>query len=196
VPSRRLSPLRGKVKLLAIGASTGGPVAVAEVINGLPAGFPAPVLITQHMPAKFTQAFAERLNRTSALSVKEAENGDRLERGWVYVAPGGKQMMVERGKALRIIDGDERLTYRPSVDLTFASAANHYGASVLAIVLTGMGADGCDGARILKEKGATVWSQDEQSCVVYGMPAAVERENISACVLPLSEIAPKLAAEL
>ncbi len=184
-------------KLLAIGASTGGPVALADIITSLPANFPLPILIIQHMPENFTKAFAERLDRQSALSVKEAESGDRIERGKVLVAPGGKQMMIDRsGKAVKIIDGDDRVNYKPCVDITFASAATIFGSSVIGLILTGMGSDGCDGARLLVERGSVIWSQDQKSCVVYGMPAAVAKENLSSCVLPLKEIADKLIGAL
>ncbi|MFL0799832.1 MAG: chemotaxis response regulator protein-glutamate methylesterase [Agarilytica sp.] len=196
-PAPAAKSLKGKVKLLAIGSSTGGPVALTDIITQLPADFPCPVIIIQHMPENFTKAFAERLNRNAALSVKEAENGDRLEKGTVLVAPGGKQMMIERtGNTVKIIDGDDRVNYKPCVDITFASAASVFGGSVLGIVLTGMGADGADGARLLKEKGSTIWSQNKETCVVYGMPAAVAKENITSCELPLKEIAPKIIAEV
>ncbi len=189
--------IKGRVKLLAIGSSTGGPVALTEIITQLPADFPAPVVIIQHMPENFTKAFAERLNRNSALTVKEAENGDRLEKGIVLVAPGGKQMMIDRsGNTVKIIDGDDRVNYKPCVDITFASAASVFAGSVLAVVLTGMGADGADGARLLKSKGSTIWSQNKETCVVYGMPAAVAKENITSCELPLKDIAPKIIAEV
>ena len=196
-PSRRAASLKGKVKLLAIGASTGGPVALADVITKLPADFPAPVLVVQHMPENFTRAFAERLNRQSALKVKEAENGDRIERGQVLVAPGGKQMLIDKnGSSVRIIDGDDRVNYRPCVDLTFAAAANVFGAQVLGVILTGMGADGTEGARILKQKGATIWSQDRDSCVVYGMPAAVAKAGLTDQVLPIADVAKSLIEAL
>ena len=204
-PKRDLSPsvkrknerLKGRVKLLAIGASTGGPVALTNIICNLPKKFPVPVIIIQHMPENFTKAFAERLNRSASLFVKEAETGDRIETGKVYVAPGGKQLIVDRnGGTIKIIEGDHRVNYRPCVDITFASVANIFKDSVLAVVLTGMGSDGCEGARILKEKGSSLWSQDEHSSVVYGMPAAVARANLSDRVLPLDDFANQLVAEL
>ncbi|MFT5084872.1 MAG: two-component system chemotaxis response regulator CheB [Lentisphaeria bacterium] len=189
--------IKGKVKLLAIGASTGGPVALADIISALPADFPVPVIIVQHMPENFTRVFSERLNRQSALRVKEAEHGDRLEKGLVLVAPGGKQMMLDRsGSSIKIMDSDDRVNYRPCVDITFASAAVAMCDGVLGVILTGMGADGCEGSRMLKEKGSTIWSQDKDSCVVYGMPAAVARANITSCVLPLKDIAKKLISDV
>jgi len=191
------SNLKGKTKLLAIGASTGGPVALSDIITHLPADFPAPVLVVQHMPENFTKAFAERLDRQSAVSVKEAENGDRLEVGKVLIAPGGKQLILDRsGMSVKIIPGDDRVNYKPCVDVTFASIANTIGANVLGVILTGMGADGCDGARLMKARGAVIWSQDEQSCVVYGMPAAVAKAGLSDEILSLDEIFPRLISDL
>lgn len=193
----RPEKIKGKVKLLAIGASTGGPVALADIITALPANFPAPILVIQHMPENFTRAFAERLNRQSALNVKEAETGDRISRGSVLVAPGGKQMIIDKtGGSVKIIDGDDRVNYKPCIDITFASAAATFTDGVLAVILTGMGADGCEGARLLKAKGSSIWSQDQATSVVYGMPAAVARANLSSCVLPLKNIAARLISDV
>lgn len=185
--------LKGTIKLVAIGASTGGPVALSDIVTRLPANFPCPMLIVQHMPENFTKAFAERMNRQSAVNVKEAESGDRLEPGLVLVAPGGRQMILDRsGTSVKIIDGDDRVNYKPCIDITFASIASSFSESVLGIVLTGMGADGCEGARLLKNKGAIIWSQDKDSCVVYGMPAAVANANLSDEVVPLAEFSARL----
>jgi len=187
------SRLKVKPKILLIGASTGGPVAVSDVIKTLPASFSLPIVVVQHMPENFTKAFAERLNRQVDLRVKEAEAGDRLERGCVYIAPGGKQTMFERGgHALKIIPGDDRVNYKPSVDISFGSAAQMFGGDVLAIVLTGMGSDGCDGARLLKQKGAAIWAQNQATCVVYGMPAAIVNNNLADEILPIREIGPRI----
>lgn len=184
---------KGRLKILIIGASTGGPVAVAEIIANLPRDFPIPIVVVQHMPSNFTKAFADRLNRGSQLYVKEAENGDKLERGKVVIAPGGKQLMFERGgKTLKIIRGDDRVNYKPCLDITFASAANVMGSGVLGIILTGMGADGCEGARLLKQQGCFIWGQDKQSCVVYGMPAAVANANLTDDVYPIKDMATQL----
>lgn len=186
-------------KLVAIGTSTGGPVALQNVLTQLPANFPHPILLIQHMPAAFTPAFAARLNGLCKLKVKEAQQGDRLDPGTAYLAPGGQQMMVEgRGgsKTLRVFeDNSERITYKPSVDVTFASIAKAYQGDVLAIILTGMGADGRDGARMLKQTGATIWAQDEKSCVVYGMPQAVANAGLSSESLALDDIATRIKSE-
>jgi len=189
--------LKGKVKLVAIGASTGGPVALSDIITGLPSNFPTPVLVIQHMPENFTKAFSERLDKQSSVSVKEAENGDRLGPGKVFIAPGGKQMMLDRtGSTIKIIEGDDRVNYKPCVDITFASLANTFSGKILAVILTGMGSDGCEGARLLKNKGAAIWSQDQESCVVYGMPAAVAKANLSDEIVPLVDFLPRLTSEI
>jgi len=189
--------IKGKKKLLIIGSSTGGPVALAQIIPQLDASFSVPILIIQHMPDNFTRAFAERLGNQSQLSVKEAETGDVLAAGKVFVAPGGKQLIIDKnGATIKIIDGDDRVNYKPCVDISFASAAQVFGGSVHALVLTGMGADGCEGAKLLKQKGASVWAQNEETCVVYGMPAAVVKADLADAVLPIGEFSSRLNSEL
>ena len=188
-----------KYQLTAIGTSTGGPVALQKILTKLPANYPHPIVLIQHMPATFTAAFASRLNSLCKIQVKEAEDGDALKPGVAYLAPGGKQMMIDGrpGSAkLRIIDGGERMNYKPCVDVTFGSAAKIYSDQVLSMVLTGMGADGREGARMLKGAGATIWAQDEESCVVYGMPQAVAKAGISTEDLPLDRIAERMLVEV
>ncbi len=182
------APKRKSYKLLAIGTSTGGPVALQRVLTQLPANFPAPIVLIQHMPAAFTKAFAERLDKLCRISVKEAEDGDQLRPGLALLAPGGKQMMVDGRGTVKILPGDERLNYRPCVDITFGSASKAYGDKVLAVVLTGMGADGREGARLLKQSGSQVWAQDEASCVIYGMPMAIVKANLADAVYSLDDI--------
>ncbi len=179
--------------LVAIGTSTGGPVALQNVLSRLPANFPLPLVLIQHMPATFTSAFAERLNSLCKITVKEAKDGDTLAPGVALLAPGGKQLMVGRGGKIKVLPGDERLNYKPCVDITFGSAANAFGGEVLAIVLTGMGSDGCEGAKLLKQKGATIWAQDEQSSVIYGMPMAVAKANLTDEVLSLHQLGQRLS---
>lgn len=189
-------PRRGSVKLVAIGTSTGGPVALQEVLTKLPAGYPYPLLLVQHMPGSFTPAFAQRLNQLCAISVKEAVDGDVLSPGTALLAPGGKQMLLEsRGgrQVVRVIDSEPGQTYKPCVDITFNSIAKIFPASTLAVILTGMGADGREGCRTLKGAGSMIWSQDEASCVVYGMPAAVADAGLSDRVLGLKDVGPALA---
>ncbi|WP_273819358.1 MULTISPECIES: protein-glutamate methylesterase/protein-glutamine glutaminase [Pseudomonas] len=182
------TPKRKAYKLVAIGTSTGGPVALQRVLTQLPANFPAPIVLIQHMPAAFTKAFAERLDKLCRISVKEAEDGDILRPGLALLAPGGKQMMVDARGAVKILPGDERLNYKPCVDITFGSAAKSYGDKVLAVVLTGMGADGREGARLLKQGGSAVWAQDEASCVIYGMPMAIVKADLADAVYSLDDI--------
>ncbi|VVO04375.1 protein-glutamate methylesterase/protein-glutamine glutaminase [Pseudomonas fluorescens] len=182
------APKRKAYKLVAIGTSTGGPVALQRVLTQLPANFPAPIVLVQHMPAAFTKAFAERLDKLCRISVKEAEDGDILRPGLALLAPGGKQMMIDGRGAVKILPGDERLNYKPCVDITFGSAAKSYGDKVLAVVLTGMGADGREGARLLKQGGSAIWAQDEASCVIYGMPMAIVKADLADAVYSLDEI--------
>ncbi|MEZ9060563.1 MULTISPECIES: chemotaxis response regulator protein-glutamate methylesterase [unclassified Vibrio] len=188
-----------KYQLTAIGTSTGGPVALQKVLTRIPANYPHPIVLVQHMPATFTAAFASRLNTLCKIEVREAQDGDVLKPGVAYLAPGGKQMMVD-GRAgsarLRIIDGGDRMNYKPCVDVTFGSAAKIYGDKVLSMILTGMGADGREGSRMLKTAGSTIWAQDEDSCVVYGMPQAVAKAGISTEDLPLDRIAERILVEV
>lgn len=180
-----------KTELVVIGASTGGPVALQAILRSLPADFPIPIVIVVHMPASFTPAFAARLDSLCKININEAQDGMPLRPGQGLIAPGGKQLVfAERNEntIVRITESATRQTYKPSVDITLGSAARLFPGKVLAIVLTGMGADGKQGAQLLKEGGSTVWSQDEQSCVVYGMPQAVEKAGLSDKVLPLTHI--------
>lgn len=163
-------------------------MALQRVLTQLPANFPAPLVLIQHMPAAFTKAFAERLDKLCRIQVKEAEDGDVLRPGLALLAPGGKQMMVDARGVVKILPGDERLNYKPCVDITFGSAAKSYGDKVLAVVLTGMGADGREGARLLKQGGSQVWAQDEASCVIYGMPMAVVKASLADAIYSLDDI--------
>jgi two-component system chemotaxis response regulator CheB len=190
-----------KYRCLAIGTSTGGPVALQKILVDLPENFPCPIILVQHMPGTFTGAFAERLNGSCKITVKEAEDGELLKKGVAYLAPGGRQMLLE-GKAsnarLKIVDAANfpQTTYKPSVDLTFGSVAQVYGGDVLGIILTGMGADGCKGCRELKDQGARIWAQDEKSSVVYGMPQAVTSAKISEENIALNDFANSIKHEM
>ncbi|MDX2421333.1 MAG: chemotaxis response regulator protein-glutamate methylesterase [Amphritea sp.] len=176
--------------IVTIGSSTGGPAALQFILTQIPADFPVPILLTQHMPKAFTSVFAKRLDDLSLITIKEAENGDQLKPGHAYLAPGGQQMILDPAHPNKLIirASDERMTYKPSVDLTFASVAKGYGHRALALVMTGMGADGCDGARILKNAGATVWAQDKESCTIFGMPKAIIQAELADAVLNLESI--------
>jgi two-component system chemotaxis response regulator CheB len=150
------------------------------------------------MPENFTKAFAERLNKQCKIEVREAVDGDLLAPGLALLAPGGKQLMLDKrnGGCVRVLPDDDRVNYKPSLDITFGSAANCYGDKALGVVLTGMGSDGCKGAGLMKEAGSQLWSQDEASSVIYGMPMAVARAGYTDRVLSLKEIGPRLAREV
>lgn len=185
----------GDYDLVAIGTSTGGPVALQEVLTQLPQSFPLPILLVQHMPATFTEAFANRLNQLCNISVREAKDGDVLQPGLALLAPGGKQMVLQKRSGRMMVNIREETNpmqnYKPCVDVTFESIANSLGGRVLSIILTGMGADGREGCNKLKMRGSTVWAQDEATSTIYGMPAAVA--SIAEQILPLKEIGKKLA---
>tara|TARA_Y100001956_G_C4040117_1_gene150242 strand:- start:73 stop:654 length:582 start_codon:yes stop_codon:yes gene_type:complete len=185
-----LDTLQGdRPRIVLIGASTGGPVALQNILTSLPDSFPLPILLVQHMPGTFTSAFAERLNRLCKINVKEAVDNDAIRPGTALLAPGGKQMLMDgNGQSVSIIDGNDRIQYRPSVDITFGSVARTIRGKVLALVLTGMGSDGREGCKLLKRNGATVWTQNEQSCVVYGMPMAVESAGLSDAVIDIKDV--------
>jgi len=201
IPSQQLKSSSGKkYKLLAIGTSTGGPVALQKILTQLPNNFPLPIILVQHMPATFTHAFANRLNSLCKIAVKEASHGDVLKPGCAYLAPGGRQMILdgtEGNSKLKVLeDNSARIAFKPSVDVSFGSAAKIYKGSVLGIILTGMGSDGKEGSRMLKNTGATIWAQDEESCVVYGMPQAVAKAGISELSLSIDDIAPSILKEI
>ncbi len=193
-PSRPFSsrpPLAGKREVVAIGVSTGGPKALAEIIPRLPANFPVPILIVQHMPPIFTAQLAQRLDQLSSLKVLEAGEGNPLTPGKVFIAPGDKHMEVKTigtSKVIHLHKGPPENSCRPAVDVLFRSVAKVYGGRSVGIILTGMGQDGLAGAKLMKEKGAIIVAQDEATSVVYGMPRAVVEAGIADYVLPLGEI--------
>jgi two-component system, chemotaxis family, protein-glutamate methylesterase/glutaminase len=185
-------------RLVAIGSSTGGPVALQKVLSTLPANFPFPITVTQHMPGTFTGAFATRLDGLCQLKIVEAQDGMILTKGNVYIAPGGKQMVFDGSSSnakIRVRPTDPRLQFSPSVDVTFGSASKLFGGSILAIILTGMGADGTEGCRLIKAQGGQVWSQDEATSVVYGMPMSVSKAGLSDIELPIDRFAPALTRQ-
>ncbi|MCA9048610.1 MAG: chemotaxis response regulator protein-glutamate methylesterase [Planctomycetaceae bacterium] len=189
----------GVINAVAIGSSTGGPNALAEVVPNLPRDLSVPVFIVQHMPAVFTQLLAERLNRLTPLTVTEAKDGDPVVPGRVYLAPGGCHMVVQQvGKERRIaLNQDEpENSCRPAVDVLFRSVACVYGGNTLAVVLTGMGRDGTEGCRVLAGQGATIVVQDEASCVVWGMPRSVEEAGLADRIVPLNSVATEIAQRI
>ena len=181
----------GPPQVLAIGASTGGPDALAEVLTRLPADFPVPIVVVQHMPPVFTTLFAGRLDSKSALSISEASDGDVLRPGTVLIAPGDHHMVLRRsGDVVRVVlnQGTPENWCRPAVDPLFRSVAEAYGGRTLAVVLTGMGQDGLRGCDRLRAVGAHVIVQDEASSVVWGMPGAVAGAGLAHRILPLAQI--------
>jgi two-component system chemotaxis response regulator CheB len=183
-------------RAIAIGASTGGTVAIEQVLEAMPADGPA-VVIVQHMPALFTESFAARLDRLSPMEVREARDGDRLERGLALVAPGGKHMLVRRGSmglAVQVKDGPAVNGHRPSVDVLFRSVASVLHHQAVGALLTGMGADGARGLLQMREEGAFTIAQDEGTSVVFGMPKAAIDLGAATRVLPLESIAQALLA--
>ncbi|MCF1438214.1 MAG: chemotaxis response regulator protein-glutamate methylesterase, partial [Shewanella sp.] len=199
VPTKPYNSASGKrYRALVIGTSTGGPVALQKILIQFPVTYPLPIMLIQHMPAAFTPAFATRLDSLCNIRVKEAENGEMLQPGCAYLAPGGMQMMLEKGGSfgrIKILPGKADMNYKPSVDITFASASKVFGGDILAVVLTGMGADGREGARMLSKLGATIWAQDEASCVVYGMPQAIVNAGLASHVLGIEQLADAILKE-
>jgi two-component system chemotaxis response regulator CheB len=182
--SRQVDALvtRGAFDIVVIGISTGGPQALRSLIPRLPAVLPVPVAIVLHMPVGYTELYAQKLNEVSPLTVREAEQGLVLGAGLVLIAPAGRHLSVRRnGVGVRAHLDVKPLDapYRPSVDILFQSAADVYGSRVLAVVMTGMGSDGRDGAAWIKAKGGTVITESEDSCVVYGMPRSIDEAGLS-----------------
>ena len=173
---RRMNPpmnLTGRRDIVAIASSTGGPMALSELIPKLPKKFPVPIVITQHMPKEFTGSFAKRLNESSEVEVVEGFDGLTLKPGRVVIAPGGSHLTV---------------SVKPAANIMFLSIADEFGGNVLCVILTGMGRDGTDGAVALKRKGAYVLAESQKTCVVYGMPKAAVEAGVVDEVLPLNEI--------
>lgn len=175
-----------------IATSTGGPVALSEVLPALPGDFPAPILIVQHMPPQYTQSLANRLNERSEMEVVEGAEGMTVAPGFAYIAPGGKHMRVERraGRTVLSITNDPpENSCRPAADYLFRSAAEVYGPKLTAVVMTGMGRDGTEGCRAIKQRGGHVIAQDSEGCAVFGMPKAVSDAQLADETLPLTLIA-------
>ncbi len=189
--SSKLLNHRG-IKVVAIGISTGGPPALQTVIPALPSDLPTGVLVVQHMPPTFTRSLANRLDGMSNLKVKEAEHGEPIVAGCVYIAPGDKHMKAHKwGKNTEIkLDNEPSDTlHKPSVDVMMNSVAETYGGQSVGVIMTGMGSDGVEGIANMKGKGAQVIAQNEQSCVVYGMPRAVVERKLADKISPIERIA-------
>lgn len=186
------TPCHGPRDLVVIGVSTGGPPVVQKILSALPPDFPACILVAQHMPAAFTGPFAKRLDSVCSINVTEALDGDRLKNGHAYVCPGGKHISIRmRGPLPEVAVTEEPrdALYKPTVNLLMESAGKHMGRRTLGVMLTGMGSDGCEGARVLREKGGCLIAQNEASCVVYGMPKAVVDAKLANQILDADDIA-------
>lgn len=182
-----------KTAVIAIGASTGGPKSLQELLPQFPAGLPVAILVVQHMPKAFTGPFAERLDGCCPMKVKEAQNGDVVRPGEILIAPGGIHMEVRKDKpmevTIRLTPNPQGLLYKPSVDVMMNSVAKVYPGRAVAVMMTGMGSDGMKGMTAIKEKHGRTIAQDEATCVVYGMPKAVVDANVVDKVVPLQCIA-------
>lgn len=191
-PKREFSK---RLEMVVIAASTGGPMALQEVLPALPESFPLPILIVQHMPPGFTSSFAARLNERSALSVMEAVDGMAIKKGRVLVAPGGYHLAVEKKMgdySCQLLETPPVRSVRPAADVLFSSVADAVDGTVIAVVLTGMGKDGLDGTAKLRAKGAYVIAESKETCVIYGMPGAVVDARLTDEVLPLYQVASAL----
>ncbi len=191
--SRRISELpKSNYKAVAVGISTGGPLSLQKVIPLLTENINAPIFIVQHMPPKFTKSLAARLDNMSAIKVKEAENNEEVKNGTVYIAPGGFHLTLKKAGinrvAIEISEQPDKTLHRPSVDVMLDSVVNIYGKQTLAVIMTGMGHDGSEAIQRLKKIGGYCLAQDEESCIVYGMPKAVVDAGNADVVAPLEKI--------
>lgn len=185
--------------VVAIGVSTGGPPAVQKVLSQLPENFPAGILIAQHMPAAFTGPFAKRLDGVCKIAVKEAENGERFRQGVAYVSPGGRHLRLEQKVSrleISVSDEPAEALYKPSANVLIESVAHGVGRRALAAILTGMGNDGMEGVRALKQKGGLALAQSDATCVVYGMPKAIVDAGLADEVVDIEDMAQALEAHL
>lgn len=195
--SQRLSMTKTTNKVVAIGASTGGTDALSVLLHQMPYNCPG-IVIVQHMPENFTKAFAERLDKTCTIKVKEAENGDSVSPGKALIAPGNFHMVLARSGAnyfVRIKNGPLVSRHRPSVDVLFKSTAKYAGSNAIGVILTGMGGDGAEGLLMMKEQKAFTVAQDEKTCVIYGMPKVAVELGAVVSVLPLKQIAARVLIE-
>jgi two-component system chemotaxis response regulator CheB len=190
------APSAGPPQVVALGISTGGPKALTEMVPQLPANLPVPLLIVQHMPPVFTRSLADDLNNRTPLTVREGVDGQPIRAGEVWIAPGGRQMKVNRENdqvVLRITDDPPENSCRPSVDYLFRSVAEVYGGRAVGVIMTGMGNDGSLGCRRMKHCGASIIAQDAATCVVFGMPREPIEKGIADVVSPLGRIAAEIA---
>lgn len=184
-----------KLGIVAIASSTGGPRALTAVVPKLPEDMPVPVVIVQHMPAGFTKSLAERLNRLSKLTVKEGEDGEPVRAGYVYIAPGGIHMRVSGGK-IELFDGPQVKGVKPAADVLFDSVGREYKKQTLGVVLTGIGDDGTDGAKVIKQFGGKIFAESEETALIYGMPKSVVKAGLADKVVPLHQMADEIVKEV
>ncbi len=180
-----------KHDIVGIGVSTGGPPTLQYIFSNLPKELPAAILVAQHMPAEFTTSFAKRLNELSPLEVKEAEDSERMKYGHAYIAPGGKHLKIkQKGGWIELVvtENPKDAIYKPSATILLKSIAEEVGRRGLGVILTGMGSDGLEGAKLLKEKGGKILAQNEETCVVYGMPKAVIEAGLADEVVELNNM--------
>lgn len=186
----------GKASIVAIGSSTGGPKALQDVLSQIPKDFPVGIAIVQHMPTSFIPPFAERLNQISAIQVKTAEDGEMIKPGVALIAPGEFHLTFRRVHSaevrVKLNPEPSNSLHRPSVDQMALSAAQVYGGSSIGVILTGMGHDGRDGMKAIKDSNGRIVAQNEETCVVYGMPKAVVDLGIADKIVPLSNVAGEL----
>ena len=197
MPTIATNRRQGKSEIVTIGISTGGPNALARMMPMLPGDLGVPIVIVQHMPPVFTKSLANSLNAKCALTVKEAQDGEALQANVAYIAPGGKQMKLVAStdgtnRLIKITNDPPENSCRPSADYLFRSVADYYVGRTTAVIMTGMGSDGTKGLHILKQKGALIIGQNEESCVVYGMPKAPAELGLTDVVTPLDKIAAEI----
>lgn len=185
-------PKNRKIDAVVIGASTGGPKALQEVLTKLPANLGVPVFVVQHMPEGFTKVFSERLDKVCAMRVVEAAEGMKINRDTIYIAKGGQHMTVGANNVIRLNEEPSIWGVRPAVDKLFNSAIKVYGGNLVSAILTGMGRDGADGTRNIKDSGGITISEDKSTCTIYGMPKAAFETGKVDLVAPLNEIASKI----
>lgn len=187
-------PLTARSKVVVIGSSTGGPGALYEVVPKIPADLSAGIVIVQHMPATFTRSLASRLNDISKIKVKEAEPGDIIYEGQAYIAPGNFHMTVAKGDIIQTNQQPQIMGLRPAANITMESVAAQYGSSTIGVILTGMGSDGTEGAKHIKKVGGTIAVQNEETCVIYGMPKSVVDAGYADRIIPLQNIAEEIVS--
>lgn len=195
-PARRIARTPGRIDVVALGVSTGGPNALQELIPLMPGDLSVPILTVQHMPTMFTASLAARLDSVSAIRVVEAQDGDVIRDGTIYIAPGGRHMVVRRDRrslnVIGLVDSPPVNSCRPSVDVLFRSVAMVYGGHVLTVILTGMGNDGMAGVAAIRRKGGYSLVQDEKTSVIWGMPGAIVEAELADEIVPLPKLAERI----